>query len=540
MAPSLLLGAALIVSSRGSDDETSMLQAPMLAKTVQTESDESECRCPGYYQEQCEQEAAQGCRWSDAGSSNGPWCQCLADDIRPPPAPPVAPLAGASQYLGCFIDDADRDFDHGPGASAGTGYTFATCKQACEDDEDGPTVYMSLQYGGECFCQNTYSTASQYSQVSDSECSMVREPCSSASHSCGGTWRNAVYQLLTAAVPPVAPTAPAPVIVEPVIVTLPPPVATAAPEPDDNGYGHDDNDYGHIAVAGPPMAVLIDNSNENTKCVTASVPVICADDAGHLGNRLNTHQAGDTFAITVDGAEVCATRTDSSGGWGMHLEIACVAAPVHILIDSSDENTKCVTHSFPVSCAGDAGHLENRINSHQAGDTFDITTNGAEVCATRTDSSGGWGMHLEIACVATGAEEGPIVSAPVINVLVDNSNTNIKCVETAVPVVCADDAGHLGNRINSHQAGDTFEITTDGTQVCARRTDSSGGWGMHLEFACVAAPVHILIDSSSENTKCVTSSLPVICADDAGHLGNRVNSHQAGDTFEITTDGNHV
>ena len=112
--------------------------------------------------------------------------------------------------------------------------------------------------------------------------------------------------------------------------------------------------------AGPPVAVLIDHSSENTKCVTASVPVICADDAGHFGNRVKSHQAGGTFEITTDCAEVCATRTDSGGGWGKHLEITCVAAPVHVLIDSSSSNTKCVTHSFPVSCAG------NRINSHQA------------------------------------------------------------------------------------------------------------------------------------------------------------------------------
>jgi len=71
--------------------------------------------------------------------------------------------------------------------------------------------------------------------------------------------------------------------------------------------------------------VLIDSSTENTKCITTAVPVVCADDAGHLGIRINSHQAGDTFEITSDGTEVCATRTDSSGGWGMHLEIACVS-----------------------------------------------------------------------------------------------------------------------------------------------------------------------------------------------------------------------
>ena len=61
-------------------------------------------------------------------------------------------------------------------------------------------------------------------------------------------------------------------------------------------------------VAGLPVAVLIGDSNENTKCITAFVPVICADDAGHLGNRVNSRQAGDKFEITTDGAEVCATR----------------------------------------------------------------------------------------------------------------------------------------------------------------------------------------------------------------------------------------
>jgi len=97
---------------------------------------------------------------------------------------------GADQYVGCFVDDGARDLDYGPTASGGTGHTFATCQTACAGYS-----FMSLQYGGECFCQNTYNTASQYAQVSDSDCSMVREPCSGASHSCGGTWRNAVYQV---------------------------------------------------------------------------------------------------------------------------------------------------------------------------------------------------------------------------------------------------------------------------------------------------------------------------------------------------------
>lgn len=302
---------------------------------------------------------------------------------------------------------------------------------------------------------------------------------------------------------------------------------------------------GNVAAAGPVVHVLIDNSDSNTKCVTAPVAVICADDAGHYGNRINSHTAGDTFDITVGGDdrnEVCATRTDSSGGWGMHLEISCVSAPVHILIDNSDQQRKCVTHSFPVMCAGDAGHLGNRINSHQAGDTFDIETSGNEVCATRTDAEHGWGMHLMIACVAATQDDidGQIVSGTPVNVLIDNSDTNVKCVDAPYPVICASDAGHIGNRVNTHSADDQFEITTDGREVCARRLDGDAGWGMHLEITCVSRPANVFIGNSDSNTKCVTANQPVICADDAGHLGVRVNQHSASDTFEITSAGSSV
>ena len=145
-----------------------------------------------------------------------------------------------------------------------------------------------------------------------------------------------------------------------------------------------------------------------------------------------------------------------------------------IHIDDSSENTKCVTSSLPVICADDAGHLCNCVNSHFDGDTLEITTDGFEVYATRTDSGEGWGMHLEIVCVSTGEalapEENPDIVTAVagvpVAVLIDDSSENTKCVTAFVRVICADDAGHLGNRVNSHQAGDTFEFTTDGAEVC--------------------------------------------------------------------------
>ena len=51
--------------------------------------------------------------------------------------------------------------------------------------------------------------------------------------------------------------------------------------------------------------------------------------------------------------------------------------------------------------------LATLVNSHRVGDTFEITIDGLEVCATRTDSGEGWGMHLEIVCVSTGEASTP-------------------------------------------------------------------------------------------------------------------------------------
>jgi len=92
-------------------------------------------------------------------------------------------------YVGCFVDDGSRDLDHGPGGEGGVGYTFATCNAACQGYS-----FMSLQWGGQCFCGDAYGTASQYAEV-PGECTQIRQPCSDASHSCGGAWRNAVYRV---------------------------------------------------------------------------------------------------------------------------------------------------------------------------------------------------------------------------------------------------------------------------------------------------------------------------------------------------------
>jgi hypothetical protein len=101
------------------------------------------------------------------------------------------PVAGSAEFIGCFIDDGHRDLGAMIGGtnSAGTN-TFELCRAAC-----GDSLYMALQYGGECFCADAYATASQYVQVDESECGATNEPCFSNSYNCGGTWRQAIYQI---------------------------------------------------------------------------------------------------------------------------------------------------------------------------------------------------------------------------------------------------------------------------------------------------------------------------------------------------------
>lgn len=69
-------------------------------------------------------------------------------------------------------------------------------------------------------------------------------------------------------------------------------------------------------------------------------------------------------------------------------------------------------------------------------------------------------------------------------VTIEKSDHNSKCITHSVAVLCDTDAGDLGKRTSTHKAADTFVITTNGKQVCARRTDSNEGWGMNLKISC--------------------------------------------------------
>jgi Notch-like protein len=98
---------------------------------------------------------------------------------------------GEPEFIGCFFDDGARDLGTMVGTTDNpTTNTFELCRAAC-----GDSIYMSLQFGGECFCADAYQTAPQYIEKDISFCDSTNEPCLSTSHNCGGTWHQAIYQI---------------------------------------------------------------------------------------------------------------------------------------------------------------------------------------------------------------------------------------------------------------------------------------------------------------------------------------------------------
>ena len=81
-------------------------------------------------------------------------------------------------YIGCYVDDSDRDLKNGPKKY---GYNQQSCNTACQ-----AYSYYSLQNNGWCACGNGYSTKIKYFKKPESECGGVR--------GLGGPWRNSVYK----------------------------------------------------------------------------------------------------------------------------------------------------------------------------------------------------------------------------------------------------------------------------------------------------------------------------------------------------------
>ena len=83
----------------------------------------------------------------------------------------------ASQYVGCYVDDGERDM--------GPIWTSVSTVEECQAHCD--KKYFALQAAFACFCSDVYNTKPAYAKVDDSECGGV------VGTSMGTAWRNAVY-----------------------------------------------------------------------------------------------------------------------------------------------------------------------------------------------------------------------------------------------------------------------------------------------------------------------------------------------------------
>jgi hypothetical protein len=96
----------------------------------------------------------------------------------------VSGRKSAAKYIGCYVDNEIRDL---PVMQESEEMTPELCADICRVYK-----YFGLQYSKQCFCGDTYG---KYGAApSETECSASCIGASDAT--CGGNWRNSVYQLL--------------------------------------------------------------------------------------------------------------------------------------------------------------------------------------------------------------------------------------------------------------------------------------------------------------------------------------------------------
>ena len=87
-------------------------------------------------------------------------------------------------YIGCFSDATDRDFEYEASARDDT-MSISKCERLCSDFE-----YFAVQRGMNCYCSNNYPTRALADEsLCDSRCTN-----NSDTSQCGGIWYNSVYR----------------------------------------------------------------------------------------------------------------------------------------------------------------------------------------------------------------------------------------------------------------------------------------------------------------------------------------------------------
>ena len=246
-------------------------------------------------------------------------------------------------------------------------------------------------------------------------------------------------------------------------------------------------DNSHLKVIVP-----IGSSSVNTKCAMPNEPVTCRSDGGNQGVRLGFDTHADSYSVYQDGHRWCARRTDHGGGWGLNLQLECDPTGGsfgfqvrNIHMGSSHANLKCLLVTHEMRCDAHTADSAYRTNDdcRNCGDSFYVTVDNpwGYVCARRTDFHGGWGLNLWFNC--NSLQDNVRTRR---DVHIGSSHSNSKCVwGGSTNVMCASYAANSGYRRNNDAHGDSFEITTNGGNVCARRTDHHAGWGLDLQISCI-------------------------------------------------------
>lgn len=197
-------------------------------------------------------------------------------------------------------------------------------------------------------------------------------------------------------------------------------------------------------------------------------------------------------ACPEDGHRWCARRTDHGGGWGLNLQLECDPTGGsfgfqvrNIHMGSSGANMKCLLITHEMRCDAHTADSAYRTNDdcRHCGDSFYVSVDNpwGYVCARRTDYHGGWGLNLWFNC--NSIQDNVRIKR---DVHIGSSGSNTRCVwGGSSNIICASYAGNSGYRRNNDPYGDSFEISTSGGNVCARRTDYYGGWGLDLQISCI-------------------------------------------------------
>ncbi|CAJ1358088.1 unnamed protein product [Effrenium voratum] len=223
----------------------------------------------------------------------------------------------------------------------------------------------------------------------------------------------------------------------------------------------------------------------------------------------------------------------------MAMRLPLLAALLHPALGTGELTEVIIGSSYEIGhkCVKPAGavHCPSRLSGiGHLPDEFDIyQLPSGEVCAKRTDYHGGWSVHVRVKCRKASDWEGAGGGEHLQVDIGTNPDSALKCVADPGHVDCDDTVEQIGR---TGEWPDKFHIYHEGAQICARRVDHDGGWGLNLILQCrprraFAGGAHVQIGTSPDSAvKCVADPGHVHCDDTAEQVGR---TGEWPDTFHI-------